>query len=993
MLVNNVWAPSVLFVCCLAPVARGEQPEALSAEEWAQLRSAHEASCHAVHRVEGGFEAENPEQRWTTFFDGRGFRTEPDSGTWSWGLELERYGFVGAEREVGDTAQVHAEGERVVYDWGGSLEEWYVNDSRGLEHGYTLHRRPPLGSAEEGAPVSFTFAVRGALRPELVSGGRDVHFVDEDGTTVVTYTGLLVLGADDQELPAHFEVDGTRLLLRVDERGARYPLTIDPLAQQAYLKASNTDADDAFGQVAAISGDTVVIGAPGEASAATGVNGDQADDSANQAGAAYVFVRNGSSWSQQAYLKASNTDAGDWFGHSVAISGDTVVVGAFHEASGATGVNGDQNDDSAPSAGAAYVFVRNGSSWAQEAYLKAFSTDADDLFGNSVSISGDTVLVGAPKEDSGATGVNGDQNDNGAGDSGAVYVFGRTGSTWSQQAYLKASTTDAGDWFGYSVAISDDTVIVGANGEDSLATGVGGDENDNSADWAGAAYVFVRDASTWSQEAYLKASNTDQWDEFGSAVAISADTAIVAARVESSSATGIDGDESDNSAFFAGAAYVFGRSGTTWSQEAYLKASNTDAGDQFGHSVAISGDAVVVGAHKEMSSAKGVNGDETDNSASAAGAAYVFLRVGTKWFHEAYLKASNTGQWDSFGSGVAISGYTIVVGADQEASSATGVGGDENDDSALFAGAAYTFAGPGVLTTAINPANGHTYHLLEHSGWMEAEIVARTLGGHLVAIGDQAENDWVVATFDWYPPGSVNDLLIGANDLESEGWFVWTNGDPVIYWDWAPGQPNGGVVEDVSMIRIATGMGQWHDYDGVDIPERHGVVEVVTEPGVGYCFGDPGSGTACPCSNDNDGNVPGSGCANGAFASGARLTGSGTASISNDTLVLSATGLDPLNSGLYFQADNDLTPGFIWGDGLQCAGGQLKRLGVRFSDATGASDTSAWTTPISVWAGNVLAGDTKRYQLWYRDTSGGQPCGVGVNDFNATNGYEITWLP
>ena len=164
------------------------------------------------------------------------------------------------------------------------------------------------------------------------------------------------------------------------------------------------------------------------------------------------------------------------------------------------------------------------------------------------------------------------------------------------------------------------------------------------------------------------------------------------------------------------------------------------------------------------------------------------------------------------------------------------------------------------------------------------------------------------------------------------------------------------------------------------------------EPGTGYCFAD-GSGTQCPCGNNSDGTVPGSGCANGASAAGAKLTASGDASLSNDTLVLSATGLDPNNSGLYFQANNDLSPGNIWGDGLQCAGGQLKRLGVRFSSATGDSDTSAWATPISVKAGNVLAGDTKRYQLWYRDNSGGQPCGVGVNDFNATNGYEITWTP
>ena len=159
--------------------------------------------------------------------------------------------------------------------------------------------------------------------------------------------------------------------------------------------------------------------------------------------------------------------------------------------------------------------------------------------------------------------------------------------------------------------------------------------------------------------------------------------------------------------------------------------------------------------------------------------------------------------------------------------------------------------------------------------------------------------------------------------------------------------------------------------------------------GTAYCFGDPGSGTPCPCGNDNNGSVPGSGCANGVFASGAQLTGSGVASVSADSLVLATTGLEPSNSGLYFQANNDLSPGNIWGDGLQCAGGQLKRLGVRFSDGSGYSDTSGYPQPISVKAGNVTAGDTKYYQCWYRNPIG-SPCG---SDFNASNGYAVTWLP
>ena len=178
----------------------------------------------------------------------------------------------------------------------------------------------------------------------------------------------------------------------------------------------------------AVSGDTVVIGAPAEDSNATGINGDQTDNSATDAGAAYVFVRNGATWSQQAYLKASNTDAGDAFGYSVAVSGDTAAVVALAEDGNATGINGDQTDNSAPNAGAAYVFVRNGATWSQQAYLKASNTDAGDFFGDSVAVSGDTVVVGVARESSSATGVNGDQTNNSAVSSGAAYISTGFGS-------------------------------------------------------------------------------------------------------------------------------------------------------------------------------------------------------------------------------------------------------------------------------------------------------------------------------------------------------------------------------------------------------------------------------------------------------------------------------------------------------------------------------------------------------------------------------------
>jgi drug/metabolite transporter superfamily protein YnfA len=174
---------------------------------------------------------------------------------------------------------------------------------------------------------------------------------------------------------------------------------------------------------------------------------------------------------QQAYVKASNAEALDSFGNSVALSGDTLVVGVREEDSNATGINGNEADNSAAGSGAVYVFTRTGGVWTQQAYLKASNAEAGDSFGASVALSGDTLVVSATNEDSNATGVGGNQADNSASNSGAVYVFTRTGGIWAQQAYLKASNTEAGDAFGARVALSGDTLVVSAFNEDSNARG------------------------------------------------------------------------------------------------------------------------------------------------------------------------------------------------------------------------------------------------------------------------------------------------------------------------------------------------------------------------------------------------------------------------------------------------------------------------------------------------------------------------------------------
>jgi hypothetical protein len=267
--------------------------------------------------------------------------------------------------------------------------------------------------------------------------------------------------------------------------------------QQAYIKASNPGESDNFGWSLALSGDgaTLAASAPTESGAATGIDGDQTNQSAVAAGAVYLFTRAGDAWSQQAYIKASNTDRADTFGSGVALSADgaTLAVGAYGEDSAATGVDGDQTNDSQLESGAAYVFRRTGTAWHQEAYLKASNTGLTDQFGWSLALSSDgaRLAVGAVSEESAAKGIGGDQGDDSAFASGAIYLFQHDGASWHQEAYLKASNPGIADQLGWSVAMAGDgTIAAAAPEESSAARGIGGNQLDNSASAAGAVYVF-----------------------------------------------------------------------------------------------------------------------------------------------------------------------------------------------------------------------------------------------------------------------------------------------------------------------------------------------------------------------------------------------------------------------------------------------------------------------------------------------------------------------
>jgi len=441
-----------------------------------------------------------------------------------------------------------------------------------------------------------------------------------------------------------------------------------------YVKGHNTDIDDWFGDSVAVSGDgrTIAVGAPLEDSPSTGINSNS-DQSIlfdeRDHGAAYIYSLNGGTLIQQAYFKPKFNLDDEQFGASVALSddGNTFAVGAFLNSSNASGINGNENDDSLSASGAVYIYIRNGDVWSRQAFIKAGVPGANQYFGEEVSISsdGNTLAVTARFEDTGGD------------DSGAAYVFTRTGSTWTEEAFLKASNFQSFDNFGSSISISNDgnTLAVGSRFEDSDARTIDGNQSDNTANNSGAVYLFRRNSAAWNQQAYIKASdgggifgssvalsnngnrllvgatgsksvydfifaanwtenaiiqanNPGNSDSFGDELDISPDgnSFIVSATGESSSATGINGDQNDENTSESGAAYLFNYDGSAWSQSTYIKPPISEVEDFFGTDVAISDDTnlIVIGSKLEDSGSMGINGDASNNNSEDAGAVFLY---------------------------------------------------------------------------------------------------------------------------------------------------------------------------------------------------------------------------------------------------------------------------------------------------------------------------------------------------------------------------------
>jgi hypothetical protein len=369
---------------------------------------------------------------------------------------------------------------------------------------------------------------------------------------------------------------------------------------QSTLQSANPEASGQFGYSVAIAGDYAIVGAYLEDGAGV-----------SNSGRAYIYVRSGTTWTLQATLRSPDTESSGLFGYSVAIAGDYAIVGALNE-------NGAGVTDS----GRAYIYVRSGTTWTLQATLQSANPEATGQFGYSVAIAGDYAIVGARFEDAA-----------GLGNSGRAYIYLRSGTSWTLQATLQSANPESSGLFGESVAIAGDYAIVGAIQEDAAG------QTDS-----GRAYIYLRSGTSWTLQATLQSANPESSGLFGYSVAIAGDYAIVGARLED--AAGLSA---------SGRAYIYVRSGTSWTLQATLQSANPESSGQFGYSVAIAGDYAIVGAIQE--DAAGL---------SASGRAYIYVRSGTSWTLQATLQSANPESSGLFGYSVAISGDYAIVGAIQE---------------------------------------------------------------------------------------------------------------------------------------------------------------------------------------------------------------------------------------------------------------------------------------------------------------------------------------
>jgi len=759
-------------------------------------------ACNPVHGLRVTFDE-----------DGISVGTIDSAGPPQLVLQLRAWKRAG-QLQLAEPARLEADGARISYLRSG-LVEWYVNGPQGLEQGFTISA---ASAGDDAAPIELRMALQGALTPRLDPDRKGLTLHGAKDGVSVSYAGLSAWDADGEPLGTWLELSPGAISIMVDATGANYPLTIDPLIAteqgkltasqvayssyfgeavdvdgdiavvgsryhdhgsdseagsayvfkraggatptwhlQAILFAGDAAADDSFGDSVAVSGTTVIVGAP-DADLAAG----------SDAGAAYVFTPMGPSWQQSAKLTASDAGAGDRFGSSVALKSITAVIGAergddtgtaYVFVSGATwtqqakliasdagsgdrfgaavavfadtaviGAYMDDTSPAGPDAGSAYVFVRSGTVWTQQAKLVASDAFTDDEFGRSVDYWGDSIVVGAPEDDHSGTII-----------VGSAYVFVRSGSIWTQQAKLIASDPALGDEFGWSVSLDFNTAAIGARND---TTPIGNQ--------AGSAYVFVRSGTTWSQQAKLTDSGASPYDQLGTAAALSGETLVVGARWDDVGAL-------DN----AGSASIYLRTGTSWGQQDKVIASDVEPSAGFGGDiisevtgggVSISGDTAIVG----------VPWDDHANLADA-GSAWIFVREGASWSAQARLTASDAAANRLFGQQVAISGDTAL--------------GAAND------GSVYVFVRSGTTWSQQQKLSGTGATAVALSG--DTAVIGAYWGNNAKGTATVFQRTGTT----WSQQGPPLTAGVDATDFDWFGWSVAVSGDTLVVgsiYDWAP---------------------------------------------------------------------------------------------------------------------------------------------------------------------------------------------------------------
>jgi len=645
-----------------ANIRTSQTPDGLAVGEWTSMREQMRAAQYQLswQQRDGdwAWRAPNREQGFHVAFraggsEATGYETD-GSKSWRFGLKLCGYGTA---------AELKANREKVSYRWDDHLTEWYENRPEGVKHGITLSA-PPEGAT--GGRVELTFAIHGSLTPELDNTGQVLRLRNEQGSVVLLYDRLAVFDANGKALPSHFELSSN----------AQRPRALDvghwrarrSLGEGGMLDVGRSDSRNLL----RISIDTL--------------------------DAVYPLTVDPLLHRRETILRASDAQAIDQFGYSVAVSGDTLVVGAHDESGGA--------GDPMYGSGAVYVFERDlggANNWGEATILRSSEIQANDHFGKSVSICGDTLAVGAWTEDGGPGSP--------IPYCGAAYVFARNqggADNWGQVAILRASDAQSQDYFGFSVSISGDTVVVGAISED----GGPGDPFSN----CGAAYVFERNrggADNWGQVRILHSVDGSTNGRYGGSVAISGDTLVIGAS-----------NESHGGQVYIGAAYVYERNQggvDNWGLVTELDGSDTRQYDNFGYSVSISGDTLVVGACHEIGA-----------SGRAGSAAYVFERNqgGADNWGEVKILRDSSGTWgDWFGCSVSISGDTLAVGADHK--------GDGPDDPLAYSGAVYVFA-----RNHGGPDNWGQVEVLRASDaqWGDTFGVSVSISGNTLVVGADSED-------------------------------------------------------------------------------------------------------------------------------------------------------------------------------------------------------------------------------------------------------------